>query len=170
MKNNFKALGLHLMMVILSTIFLIIFVITGPIIGQYVTHIISRVIMGIGFIVAYIYLGTFLNTDTNRKYDFLTGCFIALVGIALWFYTFSTTGKDLFIIPREESEYWILMNVYHTPFMFINFIWEVPNTPIVSFITNLFPTLLMGVGLKYKRLKITKDHNKQLLNDSETGA
>lgn len=157
MKNNFKALGLHLVMVILSTVFLIIFVITGPTIGQYMIHIISRLVMGIGFIAAYIYLGTFLNTDTKSKYDFLTGCLVAVVGIALWSYTFSITGKDFFVIPKEESDYWILMNVYHTPFMFINFIWEIPNTPLVSLVTNLIPSLLMGLGLKYKRLKIMKN-------------
>ena len=83
MKNNLKALGIHLMIVILSTIFLIIFVVTGPAVGQYTTHIISRLFMGIGFIAVYIFSGMLLSTDTNSKYDFLVGCFIAVVGTAL---------------------------------------------------------------------------------------
>ena len=159
MKNNLKALILHLIIVILSIIFLIIFVATGPKIGQYATNVISRLFIGITFLFVYIFMGTFLDKDRSKKYDFFTGCFIAVIGIALWYYTFLITGKHLFEIPKDMSEYWILMNVYHSPFILINFLFELPYTPLVSLIMNFFPTLLMGIGLKYKRFRSVKTTN-----------
>ncbi|WP_352419052.1 hypothetical protein [Proteiniborus sp.] len=39
MKNNFKALTLHFVIVVLSLTFLIIFAVLGPTIGEYTTHI-----------------------------------------------------------------------------------------------------------------------------------
>lgn len=48
------------------------------------------------------------------------------------------------------------MNIYHTPFIFLRLIFRLPNIPLVSLIENLFPTLFMGLGLKYKRLKSIK--------------
>jgi len=153
MRNNLKALMLHLLIVILSFIFLIFFVATGPAIGQYTTHIISRILITIGFLFLYIYLGGWLDTSQNKKYDFFAGCLIAIVGIIIWLYTVSIVGWELVDIPKESSSYWILMNVYHSPFIIINHLLPLPNTPILSLALNFAPTILMGFGLKYKRLK-----------------
>lgn len=153
MRNNFKALGLHLAITVLAFVFLVIFVSTGPKIGKYTTHIISRLFITIGFLLIYILSGTWLDIDANKKYDFFVGSFIAIIGISLWLYTISIVGWDLFNIPEELSEYWILMNIYHTPFIFMNFFFPLPNMPILSLLMNLLPTFLMGVGLKYKRFK-----------------
>lgn len=153
MKNNFKALVLHLIIIIVSFVFLVIYVSTGPKIGQYTTNIISRLFIGIAFLLVYIFSGTLLDIHINKKYDFFTGGLIAIIGIALWVYTISISGGSLYIIPEEVSEYWILMNIYHIPFIFINFLFKLPNTPLLSLIINLLPTLLMGLGLTYKRLK-----------------
>lgn len=156
MNNNFKALVLHFVIIIVSFAFLVIYVATGPKIGQYTTNIISRLFIGIVFLLVYILSGTLLDIHANKRYDFFTGCLIAIIGIILWFYTISISGGNLFIIPEEVSEYWILMNTYHIPFIFINFLFKLPNTPLLSLIINLLPTLLMGLGLKYKRLKHIK--------------
>lgn len=156
MRNNFKALIVHFIIIILSSIFLVIFVATGPKIGQYTTNIISRLFMGIALLSAYIFAGTFLDINVSRKYDFYAGCFIAVIGIGLWLYTFSIAGRSLTEIPKELSEYWILMNIYYMPYTFINFLFAIPNSPIISLITNLFPTLFMGFGLKLKRLKYNR--------------
>ena len=160
MKNNFIALIFHFVIVILSTIFLIIFVVTGPKIGQYTTHIISRLFIVIAIILLYIFIGTLLDINASKKYDFFAGSFIGIIGIALWFYTFSMTGENLLEItseiPEELGEYWILMNIYHTPFIFLRLIFRLPNIPLLSLLANLFPTLLIGLGLKYKRLKNIK--------------
>lgn len=157
MKNNFKALVLHLVIVVLSLIFLIIFVVLGPIIGKYATHIISRLCIVLLIVFAYIFAGTLLDTSASKRYDFFAGSFVAIIGIVLWLYTFSITGENLPQIASEISEelasYWIVMNIYHTPFIFLRLIFELPNMPIISLVETLFPTLLMGFGLKYKRLK-----------------
>lgn len=158
MKNNLKALFLHLIIVILSFIFLVIFVATGPILDKYITNTISRVFIGVALILFYIYFGTLLDKNTDKKYDFLVGTFIGVIGIVLWLYMFSKAGVDLFeTIPKEISEYWIVMNIYYTPFTLIKIFFGLPNIPILSLITNLIPTLLLGLGLKYKRIKSIKD-------------
>lgn len=156
MRNNFKALVLHLIIIIFSFIFLVIFVATGPKIGQYTTHIITRLFIGTAFLLVYIFSGTLLDIHTSKKYDFLTGFLTAFIGIVLWLYTISITGGNLLSIPEELSEYWILMNFYHIPFVFINFLFKLPNTPFLSLILNFLPTILMGLGLKYKRFKSIK--------------
>ncbi|WP_074349366.1 hypothetical protein [Proteiniborus sp. DW1] len=56
-------------------------------------------------------------------------------------------------IPEELGDYWIVMNIYHTPFIFLRLIFELPNIPIISLVETLIPPLLMGFGLKLKRLK-----------------
>ena len=89
MRNNFKALVLHFIIIIISFIFLVIYVATGPKIGEYTTNIISRLFIVMAFLLVYIFSGTFLDIHTNKKYDFFTGCFIAIIGIALWVYTIS---------------------------------------------------------------------------------
>lgn len=160
MKNNFMALILHFVIVILSIIFLIIFVVTGPKIGKYTTHIISRLFIVMSIILLYIFAGTLLDINTSKKCDFFVGSFTAVIGIALWFYTFSMTGENLSEIaseiPEKLGRYWILMNIYHTPFIFLRLVFRLPNIPLLSLIENLFPTLFMGLGLKYKRLKSMK--------------
>lgn len=152
MKNNLKALGLHLALVILSIIFTIIFVVASPILGKYVTHIISRIFIVTISMCLYILAGLLLDTGSNSKYDFLTGLLIAIIGLVIWYYTFSTAGWNLSEIPKELSGHWIPMNLYHSPFIFINLLIPVPNTPLTSLITNLIPSILLGIGLRYKRL------------------
>ena len=153
MKNNLKALGLHLIIVVLSIMFLIVFVATGPLIGRYSTNIVSRLFISITFIFAYIFAGTLLDITKNKKYDFLVGFLLGILGVALWFYTFSITDKNLFEIPKELSGYWILNNFYNTPLIIISFLLEVPSKPLSLLMINLLPSLLMGFGLKYKRFK-----------------
>lgn len=156
-KSNFKALLLHFAIVVLSIIFFIILVVSGPTIGKYVTHIISRLFIVFIIVLAYIFAGTLLDTSVNKKYDFFAGSLITIVGIALWLYTFSITSENLTEIASEISEelgsYWIVMNIYHTPFIFLRLIFELPNMPLISLVETLIPPLLMGFGVKLKRLK-----------------
>ena len=70
------------------------------------------------------------------------------------FIHFSKAGVKLFeTIPEELSGCWVLMNIYYTPFTFLDFLFGLPNIPIISLLRNIVPTILMGLGLKYKRLK-----------------
>ncbi|SHI16237.1 MULTISPECIES: hypothetical protein [Sporanaerobacter] len=154
MKNNIKALVLHLIIVIVSSILLIIFVATGPLFGKYTTNIVCRLFLTILLIIFYIYMGTFLDISKDKKYDFFVGSTIVVIGIGLWIYTFSITGKNLLEVPRELSEYWILFNIYHAPFTMIDFLLGIPLIPLLALFQNLLPSFLMGCGLRYKRLKM----------------
>ncbi len=154
MRNNIKALVLHLIIVALSFILLLIFVATGPSLGKYTTNIASRLFLAIVLIISYAYMGTFLDISKDKKHDFFVGSIIAIVGIGLWLYTFSITGKNLTEVPRELSEHWILFNLYYTPFTMIDFLLGIPTIPLLLLFENLLPSFLMGCGLTYKRLKM----------------
>lgn len=53
-------------------------------IGQYTTHIISRLFITIAVITFYVFVGTVLDINTSKKYGFLVGSFIGIIGIALY--------------------------------------------------------------------------------------
>ncbi|MDR7871150.1 MAG: hypothetical protein RIN55_09840 [Tissierellaceae bacterium] len=153
MRNNLKALILHFIIITLSFIFLIILVATGPKLVQYADNTIIRILIGMLYLFIYIFSGTLLDINKSKKYDFLVGSSIGLIGIVIWFYTFSITGKNLYEIPKELSEFWIPMNIYNMAFTIIKLVWDIPYIPLLSLISNLIPTFLMGLGLRYKRKK-----------------
>ena len=151
-KNNLKALLLHLIIVGATAILLVIFVATGPAIGKYTTNIAIRVPLSIVIITAYIYSGMLLDINNNKRYDFLAGSIISIIGIGLWLYAFLSTGKILYNLPKEVSQYWIYFNFYYTPFTMLYFLLNIKATPVSAMFTNLFPSLVIGCGLAYKRL------------------
>lgn len=156
MKNNLRALGLHLIIAMLSLIYLVILVSTASIIGKYTNNSVIRGLIGLSFIFLYIFAGTLLDINTNKRYDFLVGFIIGSIGICLWIYTFSITGRSLFEVSKELKEYWILMNTYLYPFIVADFHIKVSSTPLLLLLVNFFPSILMGSGLKYKRLKVVR--------------
>lgn len=154
LKNNFIAFVLHLLIMIISITFLIVFVSTGPILGKYTTSILGRIIIIILFISLYFGVGVLLDSTNNKKYDFFTGGIIAVFGIGLWIYTISKTGMSLTETPEELSEYWILYNLYYSPFTMVCFLLKLSNiSPILSLLINFLPSILFGFGIRYKRLK-----------------
>jgi len=157
MKNNLKALGLHLIIVMLSLIYLVILVSTSPTIGKYTNNSVIKGLIGISFIFLYIFAGTLLDINTDKRYDFLVGCIIGIVGICLWVYTFSITGRNLFEVQEELREYWILMNTYLYPLIVADFPIKSSSTPLLLLLVNFIPSMIMGSGLKYKRLKIMRN-------------
>ena len=48
-------------------------------------------------------MGTFLDINKDRKYDFYVGGIISIIGIGLWLYTFLMTNGSLIEVPKEVS-------------------------------------------------------------------
>jgi hypothetical protein len=156
MKNNIKALILHLITVVISFILLVIFVATAPKFGKYTTNILSRLFLTVSLIRFYVYMGTFLDINKDRKYDFYVGGIISIIGIGLWLYTFLMTNGSLIEVPKEVSTYWILFNSYYMPFTMIDFLLGIQHIPLLSLLNIFMPSLFMGFGLRYKRVRIEK--------------
>ncbi len=155
LKNNILAFVLNLLITIFSIILLIIFVATGPTLGKYTTSIFSRIFLIFLFISIYFCVGLLLDASNNKKYDFFSGIMIAIIGLGLWTYTISKTGMSLRDTPELLSEYWILYNLYYSPFTMINFLLNISNiSPLTSLSINFLPTILFGFAIKYKRSKI----------------
>ena len=155
LKNNILAFVLNLLITILSIILLIIFVSTGPILGKYTTSIFARMFLILFFTSTYFCVGLLLDATNNKKYDFFSGIIIASLGLGLWTYTISKTGMSLRDTPEVLSEYWILYNLYYSPFTIISFLLNISNiSPLISLSINFLPTILFGFAIKYKRSKI----------------
>ncbi|MTI67109.1 MAG: hypothetical protein FH753_11005 [Firmicutes bacterium] len=151
--NNIKAFGFHLIITMISFIFLIVFVITGPTLGIYTTNVISRIFFITFFLALYFYGGMLLDIKKDKRYDFFSGSIIALIGLILFVYTFFKTGMNLNEISEQLSRYWIVFNLYNCPFTVIYFLIDKVSYPILLLFKPIFPSLIMGCGMKYKRLK-----------------
>ncbi|ABR48267.1 hypothetical protein Amet_2107 [Alkaliphilus metalliredigens QYMF] len=154
--NNIIALALHLTISIISIILLIVFVVTGPTLGVYTTHIMSRLFFIILHISLYLCAGMVLDSSKDEKYDFFAGTIIAVIGIGLWIYTLSKTGMNLVETPKELSEYWIIYNLYYSPFTMIYFLSGLNGSPLLSLLTNLLPPFLLGCGIKCRRITVKR--------------
>ncbi|ADL08776.1 hypothetical protein [Thermosediminibacter oceani] len=157
MENNIKALIAHFILVVASFILLlIIFFVTGQIIWKYIIHIAIRVPLAIVLMLSYVYVGTLLDTKMDKKYHFLAGSLIAVIGLGLWLYTFSITREKVNILPEEFiDEYWIPFYLYYMPILMSCFLLGIPFRSL-TFFANFIPSLLIGIGLSYKRLKMQR--------------
>lgn len=157
MKNNIKALAAHFIIAVISEAFLLAYVVTGPGIGKYTTNLVVRVPLAIILIMAYVYIGMLLDTNKNKKYDFFAGSAITVIGFGLWAYTFFKTGKVLGNLPEELTGYWVPFNFYYTPFTMIYFLLDIRSkASLLGLFTNFLPPLLIGCGIKYKRLTVKR--------------
>ncbi|MEG0774242.1 hypothetical protein [Clostridium sp.] len=151
MLNNIKAILFHLIYTFLSLIFTVWLVSTGPSLGKFTTSVPGRIFFILLFIMVYICLGMLLCSNKPKKYDFFFGSLIALVGIVIWLFTFLKTGMNTGVITKEYGEYWLLFNLFFSPFNSIYFFLDISITPIILLLSTVFPSLLMGIGLKLKR-------------------
>jgi len=124
---------------------------TGPTLGKFTTSFPARLFFISLFILGYIFLGILLSSNKPRKYDFFYGVLIALVGIIIWVFAFLKTGMNIGVISKEYGEYWILFNLFFSPFNLIYFFLDISVTPILLLFTTVFPSMLMGIGIKLKR-------------------
>jgi len=58
--------------------------------------------------------------------------------------------------PEELKEYWIIYNLYYSPFTMIYFLLGLNSSPMLSLSTNLLPPFLLGCGIQYKRLRLKR--------------
>ncbi|MCG0276506.1 MAG: hypothetical protein L5655_10175 [Thermosediminibacteraceae bacterium] len=159
MINNIISLIAHLIIVGVSVVIVLIFIYiheTAPWILNYLKHAVIRLPLAIVLILLYVYTGVLLDTKSDKKYDFLAGSLIAVIGIGIWLFTFSITSK--LSVPEEiKSEYWILFTFYYLPIALIFMFLGIPiPTSLFELITNFIPSLLIGMGLSYKRLKMQR--------------
>lgn len=154
-RNNVIALLLHFVLIVLSTIYLIAFVSISPFIGIYIINPFIRGVLVLLWIGAYFLIGTKLTT-TRRKFDFSGGLVIALFGLILWVFGFYKTGMTFGTIPEELRYHYIPLNVYLNPILQICFLLNIEFNQVIRLIANFIPSILIGFGLKYKRLRTSR--------------
>ena len=155
-RNNVIALLLHFLLILLSTIYLIALVSLSPIIGIYMINPFIRGALVLLWIGAYFLIGTKLTIRHSRKFDFSGGLVIALFGLILWVFGLYKTGMTFGALPEELTYHFIPLNVYLNPILQICFLLNIEFNQVIRLVANFIPSILIGIGLKYKRLRASR--------------
>ncbi|TJX15646.1 hypothetical protein E9840_02415 [Tissierella creatinini] len=150
--NNIIALVFHMLVIVLSTVGLAILVALSPYIGGLITSLPIRILIAVFWILTYIFLGTRLKISQRAKWDFRSGSLIALIGILLLIYSLINIGLRM-EIPEDLSYHAIPLNIFLNPIYQIFFMLGISFNQPVRFISCFIPSLLIGIGLRYKRIK-----------------
>lgn len=137
-KNNIFAFIFHISMIVLSTIYLVIITNVGP----YFQAIFSSPLIK-GVLVAfwagiYIKYGSNMKLKHKRKYDFYSGLLILVFGFILWIYS-NING--------------IPFNIFMNPMYQVSILLNIGFNQFERLISIFMPTIFIGMGIKYKRLK-----------------
>lgn len=157
--NNIIALFFHVLLIILSTLGLAILLALSPYLGELITSLPIRILIAVFWILAYMYLGTRLKTSQRSKWDFKSGMLIGLIGVILLGYSIYNIGF-IVDIPEDISYYAIPLNIYLNPIYQVFFMLGINFSQPIRLISCFIPSLLIGMGLRYKRIKDQGLHQK----------
>lgn len=152
-KDNIIALIYHILLIMISTIYLILVVLLSPYIGEIITSSVIRIVLAIIWASTYVAIGTKLDIKHMSKYDFNKGILIALIGMLLWTYSLIKTGFTIEVIDDELIKHLIPLNIYLNPIYQISFLLDIKFNQLVRFISCFIPTLLIGMGITIKRVR-----------------
>lgn len=165
-KNNIKGLFYHMVLILLSMLFLMIIAVISPYMGKYMIHPVGRIILGIPWIISYIAIGSKMNSRVRRRSDFNSGILITLIGLILWSYSIYQTG--LHWTPDSDlimDYHYAPLNIYMGPILNMGILFDIEINQYIRLISCFIPTLLMGVGIRIKRQSLIK-RRKRVLSDS----
>lgn len=157
--NNIIALLFHILLIVLSTIGLALLVALSPYLGGVITSLPIRILIAVFWLLAYMFLGTRLKTSQRAKWDFKSGILIALIGIVLLIYSLYNIGLTV-EIPDELSHHGIPLNIYLNPIYQVFFMLGLSFNQPIRLISCFIPNLLIGIGLRFKRLKNQRVYQK----------
>lgn len=149
-KNNLRAFLIHILGSILFLILLFTYVAASPL---YQMELISKIVMVLLYVfIISLYLTTlknFLQTQTNPKFEYLSGILVATVGLVIWLLTYVNQAKYSAIF--HENEQWIPYNIYNYLLWPIMYGLKNPNT-LLGF--GLLNGAFAPIALIYKRKTI----------------
>lgn len=142
-RNNIVAFIFHILLIVLSTFYLILVVSLSPYIRDIIVNPLIRGIFAVIWAAIYIYIGTKMNLKHRRKVDYFCGILITLVGLILW-------GNSLI-----NSEL-IPLNVYLNPIYQICLLLDIRFDQLMILISCFIPSILIGIGVKFKRIRYSR--------------
>ena len=152
-RDNIRAFILHILLIIISTIYLIALVWLSPYIGKFLINPIIRGILFILWASTYIIIGNKLYMRIRSRHDFNAGLLIAVVGFILWAFSLYKIGFNFGEIQEDLSYHYIPLNIYINPIYQMFFLLGIKFNQISRLIACFLPTILIGLGIKYKRFK-----------------
>ncbi len=146
--NNIVAFLYHILLVILSTIYLVIVVSLGENLESILNSLLVRGLLVVLWIVVYIYIGTKLKRSQRKNKDFFSGALIVLIGLVLFFYS---------II---DVEFLTFFKVYINPVYQIFLTLGIEFSAPIRIISVFMPSILIGIGVRFKRNRNTRGYSK----------
>lgn len=137
-KNNIYTFIFHIFLILLSTIYLGIITNLGPFLTGVITIPLIKGVLVAFWAGVYIKYGSSMKLNYKSKYDFHSGTLILIIGFILWIYSYFNV---------------MLFNIFLSPIYQICIILNIEFNLLVRFICIFVPTILIGIGTKYKRLK-----------------
>lgn len=146
--NNIVAFLYHILLVILSTIYLMIVVSLGENIESILNSLIVRVLLVLLWVGVYIYIGTRLKRSQRKKEDFFSGALIVLIGLVLFFYS---------II---DVEFLTFFKVYINPVYQIFLTLGIEFSTPIRILSVFMPSILIWIGVRFKRNRNSRGYSK----------
>lgn len=146
--NNIVSFIYHILLIILSTIYLMIVVALGPHIEGILTSTLVRGILVLFWVLIYVFIGTRLKRSQKRNMDFFSGTIILIFGLSLFFYSI------------YDGEFLTFFKVYLNPvyqiFLTLGIDFSLPLRLFSCFV----PSLLIGLGVRIKRITNTRRYSR----------
>lgn len=154
MKNNFIALALHFIIVLISLIALLIFF-SAIEKGKVNIDIFGYLKWGFVILILFLYLKIpyFFNDKKYNHSFFSYGLLIAVLGLSIWGLTIIIYKGSFFEVSESDMAYWIIFYTFFSPFKLIYFICGINVTPLTSLITCFIPSILFELSYQLKRIR-----------------
>ncbi len=151
-KNNFRAL---LVQGVLSFICMGI----GFIIGKFQVlqellyqNFMGKLIISVLIILLYKWLSSILTTKSKARGDFFVGSYIFFLGLAFLALALVGMGKSVFDVAPGESAWRLGMDFISLPIQLVIYLLRSKVGIVAYIISIIFPSLLMGFFLRWKRV------------------
>ncbi|MBP2025984.1 hypothetical protein [Peptoniphilus stercorisuis] len=156
MNNNFRGLVFHIL-VIVFMFFLSLLLNISEVVRNFVyTSFIFKIILTILPAFIYYNLAKIMSKKSSKKFDFLNGIFIVIIGLILGIIAFTGLGLGIFSKEVFSSMWRFPLDIFLFPQMYILEIYNIRHN-IITFIIILFiPSIIYGFSIRSSRRKIAK--------------
>ncbi|SHJ85947.1 hypothetical protein SAMN02745248_01128 [Hathewaya proteolytica DSM 3090] len=145
-KNNLIVFFTHIVLVLLFVLVAMAFD------RKYINWIIYRLAAFI-FVIPYVIMGYKLNNKLNKKFDYLSGTIVTIIGFVISTIVFMVGDGKILAEAANSSMFWRLSYSYIDIF-YRAFLWgwtNFKNMYYINLILCLVPSFLVGLGMKLRR-------------------
>lgn len=164
-KNNIRALVYHIIIIMISTFMLTLFKKLSDTIDIKLNNILIKILISSIVFIIYYNFGKLMNLKANPKLDFATGGLIGAIGFVLFLLASIGHGGQVFTVPLSSSLWRMPFDIFMTPMHLVYTVLGIKMNLLFLVIALLFPTLVMGLGFRKRRIKFVRDKRRRKLRE-----